>query len=422
MSIVPSIKRTPTLLIILSAIYMFLSYFEIYLPGMAGPSTRYLIFVLSLLFLYSFHGKVNLTVPILCIVLWFVYKVISIAWSNQSNNDVSRTILSQLGMILLFVSLCGKQHDKKLLVVLVQTNYWSSFLFGLLTLIFHKSYISEKFVARQVLTLFGRQNDPNNCAVFLAIGIAIAAYSLLVYKKMRIFSIVLILVNSYGIMLTGSRMGLVILAVVALILFLLPDSSKTFEFKSFIQKTFILICVVAIGLWIINRFLPVASLSRLLAFDEYSEGSGRIEKWSYALSRVAERPFFGWGWGGYDFIGSVLHNTYLTILCDGGLVGLGLFVIPLFNVGFKHFKKRYLLGLLLLTVGLVAAFFLDAINKRFFWNTLMLSILLLENYELSDSVFDIWPDRSEFLQREADSIEEEQESSEDIDLKAPKHV
>ena len=420
-SVVPSIKNTPTLLLFLSAIYMFLSYFEIYMPGMAGPGTRYLIFILSLLFLYSFRGKVNLSVPIVFIVLWFVYKVISIAWSNQSNNDVSRTILSQLGMLLLFISLCGKQHDKKLLIVMIQTNYWSSFLFGLLTLVFHRSYISEKFVARQVLTLFGRQNDPNNCAVFLAIGIAIAAYSLAAYKKMRIISIVLILVNSYGIMLTGSRMGIVILSVIALILFLVPNSTKEFNFKSFMRKAIILVLFIFIALFLVYRYLPEASLDRLLAFDEYSEGSGRMEKWSYALVRISERPLFGYGWGGYDFIGSVLHNTYLTILCDGGILGLALFLIPLFYAGFKLLRKRYLLGLLILSVGLVAAFFLDAINKRFFWNTFIVSILLLENYELSDSVFDIWPDRSEQLQSKEES-RDESDSSIEFDSEYPKHV
>ena len=399
----PKLIDTSKVLLVLCAIYMFLSYFEIYLPGISGPSTRYLIFVLSLMFLYQYHWKVRRTTYITFIFLWFVYKVVSITWSNQSNNDVSRTILSQIGMILLFTAMCGQVHDKKLLRTVLQVNYWSSFLFGLLTLVFHRSYISEVFVARQVLTLFGKQNDPNNCAAFLGIGIAIAAYSLVSEKRMKVVNILLILVNSYGIMLTGSRMGFLLLGLIAAALVLIPNNKDSFILGSFIKKAIVLVIILVIGIWIINRFLPVASLSRMLAFDEYSAGSGRTETWTLALELVLkERPIFGWGWGGYSFsfVDSVLHNTFLTILCDGGIVGLLLFVVPIGKLSFRLTKRKYQLGLMILIPGVVSAFFLDAINKRFFWNTLIIAIMMLENYEKTGLIIDVWPPKDELQLQE----------------------
>lgn len=163
-----------------------------------------------------------------------------------------------------------------------------------------------------------------------------------------------------------------------------------------------MLIILTVGIWIINRFLPAASLARMLAFDEYSEGSGRTVKWTLALERVLrERPIFGWGWGGYSFVGSVLHNTFLTILCDGGIVGLLLFITPIGKLSYRLTTRKYQLGLMVLLTGIVSAFFLDAINKRFFWNTLIIAVMMLENYEMTGAIINVWPPKDELQLQEA---------------------
>lgn len=389
----PEIKSTQKLALLLSGLYVFLSYFEIYLPGSLGSVTRYLIFLLSILFLYSYKWKIRTSSYIVFVFLWFAFRMISVSWSNHSNDDVSRLLISQIGMVLLLVSMCGRVHDEKLLKVLIHTNYWSSFAFGLLTLRFHRSYISEVFVARQVLTLFGKQNDPNNCAAFLAIGVAIAAYSLVSEKRMKILNIILILVNSYGIMLTASRGGFVMIGAIALVLLLLPNTDKTFIRSSFIKKAVIACFVLVIGIWAMNRFLPATSLNRMLAFDEYSAGSGRTEKWSQAWHLFLQRPLFGWGWGGYTVIGYIIHNTYLTMLCDVGVFGTSLFMIPIFQLISRLTKNKYQLGLIVLVTGIIPAIFLDSINKRYFWNAIIIAIMMLENFEITGKPVFVWPNK-----------------------------
>lgn len=387
----PKLNELSTILQLLCGFYFFLSFFEAYTSVFTGPITRYLIFIISFMFLYSYHGRIRKSIYVFFILLWFLFKLLSIIWSNQSNDDVSRTLLSQIGVVLLFVSLCSQLQSRKLLVLFIQVNYWCSLLFGVLTLLFHKSYISDVYASRQVLTLFGTQNDPNNCAVFLCIGISIAVYSLVTEKRMKILSIAVVLINSYGVLLSGSRMGFVLLGVIASTVVLIPNTKDKFIIKTFIYKLFIISLVFAIGRWIINRYLPVASLERMLAFEEYSDGSGRMLKWSLAIEGFKERPVFGWGWGGYDFVGSVIHNTYLTMLCDVGLVGFLLFIIPLIQLAFYLLKNKCQLGILLLVNGLVSGFFLDAINKRFFWNTILIAVLLVEYYEKNDAGLSIWP-------------------------------
>ena len=67
--------------------------------------------------------------------------------------------------------------------------------------------MDERFYARQVLTLFGQQNDPNNCAAFLLIGITLGLFSATIERKHVPISALVVAVNTYALMLTSSRAG-----------------------------------------------------------------------------------------------------------------------------------------------------------------------------------------------------------------------
>ena len=97
-------------------------------------------------------------------------------------------------------------------------------------------------------------------------------------------------------------------------------------------------------------------------------GSLRLDIWSAATADlIASRPWYGWGhltdyWttvGDQEIRGT--HNMYLTVLWQGGLIGLLLFVGTLLGVGLR--LTRYLddvnarIGLSLLAAGCVAFVF-----------------------------------------------------------------
>lgn len=389
------IKPTPKLLISLSVVYIFLSDFEIYLSGFIGPCTRYLIFIVAVLFLYYYKWNIQLTTYTKFVLLWFVFKIFSIGWSNFSNTDISRLFISQIGMVLLLCAMCGAVHDEKLPKAMVMSNYWCSFFLGILTIFFHRSYKSEVFVARQVLTLFGQQNDPNNCTAFLSIGIAIAAYSLIAEKRMKILNIVVILVNGYGIMLSGSRTGFLLMGAIILFLIFLPNKEDKISIYKFIKKIIIVLIVSVIGVWAVSKYLPAASLNRMLAFEEYSGGSGRASIWAEAWELIKQRPLFGWGWGGYYVGTGIVHNTYLTMLCDTGLVGFILFMVPIGKLLKKLTKKKYQLALVILITGVFPAISIDSINKRYFWNAIIIAIMMLETLETTGQYISVWESKED---------------------------
>lgn len=371
-------------------IYIFLSFFETYLTKFIGNSTKFYMFFLIVICIYLYRFSIKLNIYNILIMLWFVFKLISILWSNWSNQDISIHLLSQIGITIFVFIMTGAYYEEKFLSYILRINYWCSFIFGILSIIFQGSYISEVYAARKVLTLFGLQNDPNNCAAFLIIGISLAAYSLIYEHKRISLNIIVILVNIYATLLTSSRAGFVTLGVIILFLILMPDKNRKTQIFNVLLKLFIMAVVVGLALYLIIKFLPSASLERLLQFDEYQAGSGRSDRWGAAIQLFSQRPILGWGWGGYLTGYGAVHNTYLTSLCDIGILGTILLITPSVYAGYKAMKSKNVLVILILISGLLPAFFIDAINKRFFWNALLIAFMLVLYERNTGKEISIW--------------------------------
>jgi O-antigen ligase len=144
-----------------------------------------------------------------------------------------------------------------------------------------------------------------------------------------------------GIFLTGSRGGLVSLAV-ALAAFLVIGAR---------WRGRLLIVILAVALAGVGYFNYVASPETRAHVSTVGSGTGRLDLWTVAWRMVEEEPIHGVGAGNFqvssvhyllqpgalersDYIvgaPKVAHNTYLELWAELGLVGLTLF---LFLAGF----------------------------------------------------------------------------------------
>lgn len=381
------IRRTQ---ILLFCFFIFCSFFETYLTPFFGNGTKfYLLFVLAVFLLQSrFCIRIN---KIWCIYfVWFIFKFFSVIWSDMSNSDFKTHLLSQIGMVLFVVVMLGRVQDKNLLYAILQTNLWVSFVFGVLSVFFRGAFLDEVFVARQVLTLFGQQNDPNNCAAFLLIGITLALYSATVERRLIPLNGLIAVVNTYALMLTSSRAGFLTLGVILVSLVFIPQVGDRIQIKKALQKLAVVVLAIAVSVFVIQRFLPQANIERLFTWSGYEGGSGRDIRWQRAMELFIQRPLFGWGWGGYSTGVGAIHNTFLTSLCDVGIFGTFLFIVPLFLIGFDALKLKNGLAFLILITGIFPSFVIDAINKRFFWNAIVFSAMLIAyQHDTTDQV-SVW--------------------------------
>lgn len=355
--------------------YVFLSFFEIYLP-VVGEMTKYYLLVMILAFVMVGYRVMRFNVFSVCIGAWLAFKIVSLLWSDGSNYELVNThLLSQLGMSLFFVVMTSIRFETEFLTRVVNAFLYFSLAFGLLSLLFPGSYIDERYEARQVLTLFGSQNDPNNCAVFLLIGICIAGYYCIVQRRRFLVSIITIFVNLVALVMASSRAGFLCLVVVAIVLVVF-GSTKKHDVMGIVFRLLLGTALVIAGCALLMAFAPSASLDRLLDFSDYEGGSGRSDRWQSALPYFLASPLIGAGWGGYN-IGGVVHNTFLTSLCDGGLIETFFLVFPFCYIAWQAIKNRNPLILLLVIAAVLPALFIDAINKRFFWDLLAVTAMFV---------------------------------------------
>ncbi|MGE7689366.1 O-antigen ligase family protein [Lysinibacillus sp. NPDC097214] len=375
---VEDVVRVDKILRFLIYIYIVISFYEAYINQLIGSYTKYyLLFIIVIYF--SSYSKIKLEKYHLLIISWLIFKFASILWGSYNSigsSNVSTQLLSQVGMVGFFLVMTIVKFEYSFVKKIIDISLYASVSMGFLSLFFSEAYLFA-FESRQVLTLFGTQNDPNNMAAFFLVGISIALYYI-IFEKEHIFrNCIFIVMNGFALSLTASRGGFVSLVVVIVLIVFVTNKRKLYFVD--IMKKIILIVMIIVSLFIVlKQFLPVSIFDRLFSFDSYKGGSGREDLWTTAATLIEKKPFFGWGWGGYE---SGLHNTYLTMLCDVGIVGFSLFLLALFSICIRSIKFRMPLGIILLVTGLGPSFFIDAINKRFFWNALILAIMLLNSHK-----------------------------------------
>lgn len=362
---------------ILITLYLICSIFEGYSPELSQISSLVILFLILYLIFNIRKMKINFMHFIL--MVWIIYYFTSLIWGSNTDFDQAEVYINtMLSMPVLFVLLTSRPYTEKFINYCINLYYFLSICLGMVSL-FSYTYIGAG--TRRVTLLFGNYIDPNNQAALLAIGTAIALYRLVFLEsnKRKVLDFIALTINTAGILLTGSRSGIIILALQILVsLYLMwKDSSK----KKFLSKLFIILVLMIVGLILAFNFFPPEIIDRLFGLGDlkFTDGTEREIRWLNGLQIWLQHPLFGNGWGAFES-----HNTFLTFLLDTGIVGILLFSCFLGILITKLLKNKTWLGVLLLITGLVPSFFIGAQNKRFFWNCLIIPGILLMNKSLKE--------------------------------------
>ncbi len=139
-------------------------------------------------------------------------------------------------------------------------------------------------------------------------------------------------VAGFALLLSNSRTSMALLCII--LWFVWFYTKKRWGF--FLVSVLVGICSLPILLFFSETILT--ALSRSGDISEITTGTGRSYIWSVVVQLIAERPWFGWGYGSTLFIlpeysGDIrhiaphAHNMILQILVKTGIVGLILFAV-----------------------------------------------------------------------------------------------
>ena len=253
----------------------------------------------------------------------------------------------------------------------------------------------------------GTDTDPNHAATFYFVSF-FAFGALLIDRKVGLEKGALygaMLLALVGVVLTGSRGGLISLVVGMGIVFM--GYAMTHRKKALLLLLLVLLALnvtITIDRVAMDDYIMSRTLSKFSSFEAGMEIRTSLGKTAFYMGN--DHALFGVGRGNYSlnsepyfealsfkYIDDIPHNTYTGLYAEVGLVGLLLFVSPVLLLVIAAIAcirreptllKRHLESITWTLAGLgalaVQASVLNVENRRFFWFLAGVLLYILNNY------------------------------------------
>lgn len=365
-------------------LYFFICPLEFIFNRYFGSSVKYIAIVAAACMLMFFIGNRQQTMRFgaiqVCIVAWAVLEAASFLWTIRVGLTLS-ILTTYIMMAILVFAISLFPFDKKEFEGVLLSYMLGCVVLGAMVLIMGDLDSGYSNFGRITINILGSYQDPNSLAASLLSGAFFALHQML--KKPKGFPIFNILygaafvVMTLATFLTASR-GALIAYVGALFIYLFMRSSQ----KSRAQMVAISLVSIVLLYFVLYLTLSKTAFNRLFDFSGYIGGGGRLRIWKPALREIIIHPLFGRGVASYlGYFMQVLneevamHNSFLALVFECGIVGLTLFMIPFIQSMYAARYKKNAMIIAIISANLIAAFFLDALVVRYLWNAMMFGII-----------------------------------------------
>jgi O-antigen ligase len=316
------------------------------------------------------------------VLLFFLWNFLSLYWSSGTDDTVQR--LKTYGQIFLLLLIFWDlfQEQEKLRAGL------QAYVLGAYVLVVSTIY---NYLAGNVAVQYeGRYSatgvNANDVALILILGMPIGlpiAMELLFSIPRNIngylqkaVNFIYIPLSIFAIILTGSRTS--IIAVIPFTIFMIGTQRIKME-----RKILISIALV-VSILIFLPLVPQAVIHRIGTVGQSiaaADMGGRVTMWRKSIEVLAQHPVLGVGGGAVDrMIGGAVHNTFLSVAAETGIVGLLLFLSILGLVIYEAFKlprKISTLWLAIFMTWLIGIVSLSWEFRKVTW--ILLSFMIIES-------------------------------------------
>lgn len=238
---------------------------------------------------------------------------------------------------------------------------------------------------RFTINNFGNLMDPNYLAGVLIFPLLYACY-LFAHNHYRLKYFIVVFLLAAAVLATGSRGAFVAILLGILVLYISDNEN--------VSKVLIVGLILAIVAVLGTQFLPSYVVSRF-DYRNFNDASNdlRFNLWNAGIKIFLSSPLLGRGGNSMINLGMsygariklMVHNTYISLLSDYGIIGFITFFIPYIVAVVKTWKNKLAFCFSLLLATLMCALFINAEDSAFYWQNLLFSfacINLKENKEM----------------------------------------
>lgn len=349
----------------------------------AQPGALYVVaLVVPIVFMALNKGLIKTRMINLYAVLLFVFAILSTAISDLGNFRVG-AFMKYLFLIVFFIS------TNSIVLTPKQLKFSSISYLGLsiaISLLIILSYIfgyphnaSEFYQGRYSIGITGLYKNPNYLTSFYNIAFFVISFVLATVKQLELkkkFVLVLILaLLLFSSFLSGTRAAL-LLEILILCSIPIILAKKKFFYR-------IILFTIIIFAPIIYYYDEIEiMLSLFLGERDIFSDAGRTDAWGMAFKYIKSSPLLGCGYNSwYSIHGSSylewLHNIFLELLLDQGLIGLILF-ISIIASGFQKTNANDRTFLLLLFLfSSIPLTLQNGLYEVHFWRYIIINRLMM---------------------------------------------
>lgn len=332
-----------------------------------------IIVLVALVVAVIFAGSIRFSASSLLYLLLYLFAFLSTALSTYV--VIKRTMITYLAFCFILWLFAGLEYTDDEISVFKRVY---SLLGVACAILITLSWIFDVPYGwhRYSLDIIGLHKNPNYINNIILLGFAFTLHDLLHKTSWKIADTVMLLVMGTGCFLTGTRAALLCIAL--LVVFAVC-------YQLFVKRKFtymILLGVLSIaGYLVIAHFLSDYASERLLG-ENFLKDDGRLLMWTHALREWWKMPILGLGVDAANLHNTTLnlraqdiHNIYLQLLCDQGLVGFGLFLaIVLCIIRRTQKRDRFLLYLMMISLFVPTMFQNGTVGYAFWWPLTILEI------------------------------------------------
>lgn len=310
------------------------------------------------------------------------YMLLSVAWGSSMGEGIKNAMGFSLMYLVAIVFSSYNYGQVSLRKRLDQCWIAVGIICSILFLFGDRAKIGV-YGSRTSLRILGTSTDPNEFAGLFSIIVAINIYYVLSSRgKERLINAVAVAVELYVVLLSGSR-GAMIACV-----FSIGATALMFVQKR--PGKIVLVTVAAVLLLtafskFIIPHIPLDLLKRMSIQTLFADGGGgRSTIWGNALhdffSGNPLRVLFGYGANGLIVNGergatATMHNYYLQLLTNFGIIGLCLYLVLFWSVvrRFWRLDRKYVPGLL--AMAILALTLTTSPNYKPMWILMMTALI-----------------------------------------------
>ncbi|MGL4609210.1 MAG: O-antigen ligase family protein [Trueperaceae bacterium] len=345
---------------------------------------------------YLFHRRfqINWRVMPLAAWLWLGWITASLTWSPQPSWAYYFQTLQLFIATLLIIDYVSRAPEK--LKTILNGYTVSAFIITMLGIYNFFAYAGNVSGLSSESRTSGIEGQGVETFAFSLIPAFLTAFHYVITSKRtstRWFNAFLMLLFAMGMILSGTR-GSWVATIAAIMIVYLPRLN--------LRHYLSIIIAVILGTFVVSQIPAVVDFARYRASDAVSSGgAGRTDIWLVAWQMYLEYPVIGKGWsvaektmdvrylervsgditwndGSGRFKTRNVHNIYLQVLVELGVVGFILFILWFLTIITapvhldKHVRSDWLLVLAIFVAFLVGGITNPELHKKYFWFALAL--------------------------------------------------